>query len=351
LEVWEGHASDPEIRFKGSSGGILTALAVYCVEQAGMHGVLHTGQDPVDPIRNRTRLSRTRSELLAVTGSRYSPASVCDGLGLVEAAPSPCVIIGRPSEIAAVRNAARLRPELDRNVGVILSFFCAESPSTRGTVELLEKLGVDPASVCDLRYRGHGWPGHFAPTRAGDTGPCRKMTYSQSWEFLQAYRPWSVQFWPDGSGELADISCGDPWYEAPDGKNPGFSLVVARTERGCEIIAAAMAAGCLSLRPAERWKLAKSQSGLLAKKGSIWGRRLAMRLFGLPITRFIGLDLWHCWKPLAAEEKLRSTLGTIRRIITRKLYRPLKLDAHHAKPVGEPIPGKIATKPGQVWKA
>jgi coenzyme F420 hydrogenase subunit beta len=351
LEVWEGHACDEEIRFKGSSGGILTALAVYCVEQAGMHGVLHTGQDPVDPIRNRTRLSRTRSELLAVTGSRYSPASVCDGLGLVEAAPSPCVIIGRPSEIAAVRNAARLRPELDRNVGVILSFFCAESPSTRGTVELLEKLGVDPASVCDLRYRGHGWPGHFAPTRAGDTGPCRKMTYSQSWEFLQAYRPWSVQFWPDGSGELADISCGDPWYEAPDGKNPGFSLVVARTERGCEIIAAAMAAGCLSLRPAERWKLAKSQSGLLAKKGSIWGRRLAMRLFGLPITRFIGLDLWHCWKPLAAEEKLRSTLGTIRRIITRKLYRPLKLDAHHAKPVGEPIPGKIATKPGQVWKA
>ena len=345
LGVWEGHASDEEIRFKGSSGGILTAVAVYCVEQAGMHGVLHTGQDPADPIRNRTRLSRTRSEVLAVTGSRYSPASVCDGLGLVEGAPSPCAIIGRPAEIAAVRNAARLRPELDRNVGVILSFFCAESPSTRGTVELLENLGVDPASVRDLRYRGHGWPGHFAPTRAGDAEPCRKMTYRQSWAFLQAYRPWSVQLWPDGSGELADISCGDPWYEAPDGKNPGFSLVVARTARGCEIIEAAMAAGYLSLKPAERWKLAKSQPGLLAKKGSIWGRRLAMRLFGLPIARFDGLDLWHCWKPLAVEEKLRTILGTIRRIITRRLYRPLKLDARRAKPVGEPIPGCAPRRP------
>ena len=136
-----------------------------------LHGVLPTGQDPADPIRNRTRLSRTRSELLAVTGSRYSPASVCDGLGLVESAPSPCVIVGRPSEIAAVRNAARLRPELDRNVGVILSFFCAESPSTRGTIELLESLGVDPASVLDLRYRGHGWPGHFAPMPEDDLQP------------------------------------------------------------------------------------------------------------------------------------------------------------------------------------
>jgi coenzyme F420 hydrogenase subunit beta len=306
-----------------------------------MYGVLHTGQDSSDPIRNRTRLSRTRSELLAVTGSRYSPASVCDGLRLVESASSPCVIIGRPSEIAATRNAARLRPDLAKNIGVLLSFFCAESPSTRGTVELLEHLGVAPDSVGDLRYRGLGWPGHFAPTRTGDTEPCQKITYSESWSFLQAYRPWSVQLWPDGSGELADISCGDPWYKAPDGENAGVSLVVARTNRGCEIIEAAMAAGYLSLKPAEPWKLAKSQSGLLAKKGSIWGRRLAMRLFALPITRFDGLDLRHCWRPLAAKEKLRATLGTIRRIISRRLYRPLKLDGRRSKPVGAPIPGNL----------
>jgi coenzyme F420 hydrogenase subunit beta len=345
IRLWEGHAVDPEIRFKGSSGGVLTAISSYCLEQLGMHGVLHIAQDPTDPVRNRTRLSRSRSELLAATGSRYSPASVCNGLSLVEAAPAPCVIIGKPAEIAAVRNAVKLRPELDRKVGITLSFFCAESPSTRGTVELLEHLEVDPASVIDLRYRGYGWPGHFAPTRAGETGPCRTMTYRESWGFLQAYRPWSVQLWPDGSGELADISCGDPWYETRGEKNPGFSLVVARTERGREIIEAALAAGYLSLKPAERWKLTKSQSGILVKKGSIWGRRLAMRLFGLPITRFDGLDLWHCWKPLAVEEKLRAILGTIRRIITRKLYRRLKLDAHRSKPVGEPIPGNATRRP------
>jgi coenzyme F420 hydrogenase subunit beta len=337
VALWEGHATDPEIRFKGSSGGALTALSAYCVEVLGMHGVLHIAQDPDDPVRNRTRLSRTREELLAATGSRYSPASVCNGLGLVEASPAPCVVIGKPSEIAAVRNARKLRPELHRKVGVTMSFFCAESPSTLGTVALLEKLGVEPGSVSSLRYRGHGWPGHFAPTRAGDRDPCQKLTYRESWGVLQAYRPWSVQLWPDGTGESADISCGDPWYEEPDGKNPGFSLVVARTERGREIIEGAMAAGYLTLKPAEKWKLAKSQSGLLAKKGAIWGRRLAMRLLGLPVTRLEGLDLWHCWKLLSVGEKLRATLGTVRRVLTRKLYRPLELDAKSAKPVGAPI--------------
>ena len=54
VALWEGHATDPEIRFKGSSGGALTAISAYCLEVLGMHGVLQIGQDPDDPVRNRT---------------------------------------------------------------------------------------------------------------------------------------------------------------------------------------------------------------------------------------------------------------------------------------------------------
>jgi coenzyme F420 hydrogenase subunit beta len=337
VAIWEGHAVDPEIRFKGSSGGVLTAIGAFCIEVLGMHGVLHIAQDPDDPLRNCTRLSRIRPELLAATGSRYSPASVCYGLGLVESAPDPCVVVGQPSEIAALRNASKLRPALDQKVGVTLSFFCAGSPSTRGTVALLEKLGVDPLSVGSLRYRGLGWPGSFAPVRRGESEPCQKMTYHESWAFLQAYRPWSVQLWPDGTGELADISCGDPWYDEPDGKNAGYSLVLARTERGREIVEGAMAAGYLVLMPAENWKLVKSQSGLLAKKGAVWGRRMVLRMAGLPVTRFRGLSLWHNWKLLSFEDRLRSLFGTIRRVLTRKLYRAMILNTLNRVPVKSAI--------------
>ena len=31
LEVWEGYATDPEIRFRSSSGGVSTALALFCL--------------------------------------------------------------------------------------------------------------------------------------------------------------------------------------------------------------------------------------------------------------------------------------------------------------------------------
>ena len=333
IEMWEGHASDSEIRFKGSSGGVLTAIGAYCVEVLGMAGVLHIGQDAEEPLRNRTRLSRSREELLLASGSRYSPASVCNGLDLVERADAPCAVIGKPSEIAAVAKACKLRPALDERVGLTLSFFCAETPSTGGTVALLEKMKVATASLNDLRYRGLGWPGHFAPIRRGESVPSERMTYQESWAFLQAHRPWSVQFWPDGSGELADISCGDPWYEQPDGKNPGSSLVVARTERGRQIVRGAIESGYLMLTPAEMWKLDRSQAGLLRKKGAVWGRLMSMRLLRLPIPKFTGLRLFKLWGKLPFGDQLRSTLGTLRRGITRKLYQPLRLNQVASVPV------------------
>src|SRR5437899_1895716 len=74
LEIWEGYATDSEIRQHASSGGILSALSLYCLEQENMAFVLHSAADDEKPWMNRTVQSRTRMESLARTGSRYAPA-------------------------------------------------------------------------------------------------------------------------------------------------------------------------------------------------------------------------------------------------------------------------------------
>ena len=232
LELWEGYAVDPEIRLMGSSGGVLTALGQYCIERAGMHGVLHIAGDPSDPVRNRTRLSRTRADLMAATGSRYAPASACDQLRLIESAPAPCAFVGQPSEATALRKVLRLRPELQAKVGVILSFFCAGSPSTRGTQQFLQAHGFAPEDVAEIRYRGRGWPGWFSVLRRHSAEPTPVKSYAESWGFLQAFRPLSVNLTPDGSGEDADISCGDPWYRPVQDGEAGRSMVVVRIAAG-----------------------------------------------------------------------------------------------------------------------
>ncbi len=322
LEVWEGHAGDEAIHFSGSSGGALTALSLYGIEKGEMGGVLHVGMDSKSPLLNRTRMSRSREDLMKNVGSRYAPASVCDRLAEVEKSEAPCVVVGQPSEITALRKAQKQNSALDKNVGVALSFFCAGSPATEGTAELLRKKGINPEDVDGLRYRGHGWPGLFSVWKKGDETPALEMTYADSWAFIQSYRSWGVHLWPDGSGESADISCGDPWYRKVKKGEPGSSLIVVRTERGKKFLEGAVAAGYLKVKPSSLERVVLSQQNLLKKKGAAWGRLTTMKCFGIPTPDHVGQGLWKMWWRLSFKDKIGSTFGTARRLYRKGYLKP-----------------------------
>ena len=325
LEIWEGYACDDEIRHKGSSGGALTALSTYCIEKAGMAGVLHIGQSIHDAFANETRFSQSRQEILANAGSRYNPASACDRLDLIENAAAPCVFIGQPSEVTALKKAQAMRPELAKNVGLTLSFFCAGTPSTKGTKDLVRDMGQNLDELSQLRYRGHGWPGMFVTKAKGATDFKEHIPYRDTWRYLQKYRPMSTHLCPDGSGEDADISCGDPWHKSVKQDPKGFSLIVVRTERGRSILREAVAAGYLNVEPSSSQNLIQSQGYLIQKRGAVWGRVLAFKMLGLKTPKLKGYHLWQNWKALRTREKTQSIAGTLKRIIKRKLYKRLEV--------------------------
>ncbi len=334
LEVWEGYASDGAIRFAGSSGGAASALAIYCLERAGMRGLLHIDARPEAPYLNRTVLSRTREEVLRATGSRYAPASPCDGLGMVEAAAGPCAMIGKPCDIAGARNAARLRPVLEKNLGLTIAIFCAGTPSTQGTLEMLKAMGVDdPSRVRGVHYRGNGWPGLATVKSCDENGAERTatMTYAESWGgILQKHRQWRCYICPDHTGEFADISVGDPWYRPIPEGSPGHSLVLARTERGRAIVRAAIESGYLILERVEPRIVPASQPNLLTTRGALWGRLLALRLLGAPTPRYGGMPMLRFWiDRLTIKGKARSIIGTMRRVFRKGLRRRRPVVEYH----------------------
>lgn len=327
LEIWEGHAADPEIRFKGSSGGALTALSLHGLTGEGMAGVLHIGQNPLDPARNSTRLSRSREELMLCTGSRYAPASVCDRLDLVVSADAPCVVIGQPSEISALAKVITKESALAGKVGLTMSFFCAGTPATQGTLDLLGRFKVNPGGLEYMRYRGFGWPGFFTTRTKTEKESTEHIEYGDAWAFLQKYRPYSTHLFPDGSGEDADISCGDPWYRRVEKGEHGSSLIVVRTERGRQFLKRAIKAGALVAKPATVDQLNHSQENLIQKRRAVWGRILAFKLLGAPTPRYLGYSLFKNWSRLSWKDQFRSVFGTMRRIIQRGYYRKRHLIA------------------------
>jgi coenzyme F420 hydrogenase subunit beta len=82
--------------------------------------------------------------------------------------------------------------------------------------------------------------------------------------------------------------------------------------------------GYVSLVPLRPELLHRSQQELQLKRGAIWGRVLTMRALGVPAPRFRGFSLWRNWLRIPAQHKLRSILGTARRVIMRGYHAPLR---------------------------
>ncbi len=321
LEVWEGHASDPAVRYRGSSGGAATAIAAYCLERERMSAVLHIRADDNDPLKNRSVISTNREELLSAAGSRYAPASPCDGLGLLESIAGSGVFVGKPCDVEGLRKCESAKDALRDKVGLAIGIFCAGTPARLGTLELLRSLSIDPGHVAAIRYRGRGWPGEFeAVLRNGSDA--RRISYRQAWGFIQGYRPYRCYLCPDGTAEYADLSCGDPWHRTITDDDEGRSLILVRTQKGKRILRGAREEGYIHASPVDPEVLEMSQKNLLEKKAALWGRLVTMKLFGIPTPEYELRPLFRNWCNLPLSHKLRSTLGTARRILQRTYWKP-----------------------------
>jgi coenzyme F420 hydrogenase subunit beta len=325
LEVWEGYASDPEIRYRGSSGGVLSALALYCLEHEGMKSVVHSGKNAKEPWSNSTQVSTSRQQILAHSGSRYAPSSPCEELQEIENSDGPCVFIGKPCDAAAVSMLRAERSGLDRNLGLVLTFFCAGTPSTKGTLDLIDSLGVDRNDIRSVRYRGEGWPGEFRILQV-DGQKETSLSYAESWDRLTGHRPLRCNLCPDGVGRVADISCGDAWHKFGSPGDPGRSLVLVRTRRGQEILRRAMAAKYVELRLADDGEVLAAQTSLLSRRRELFGRLFALRLLGIPTPRCVNFFLLKSWLRLPLRRQVETVTGTLRRAVVRGWWRRRRPD-------------------------
>lgn len=335
LGIWEGWATDPEIRFRGSSGGLLSALSLYCLEAEGFAGVVHAGMDPAAPWMNRNFVSRDRRDILARAGSRYAPSAPCAALSDLGPEAGVHVFIGRPCDAAAVSELRRRDSTVRDAVGLVLTFFCAGTPSTRGTLDLLNALNVETGNVADVHYRGDGWPGHFRVVTRTPRAE-KALSYEESWKALTGYRPVRCNLCPDGLGRLADIACGDAWDHYEQHRNPGTSLVLVRTERGRRVLEAARQAGYVTLWPVGPGAVLRAQPNLLERRRALFGRLVAFRLAGAPIPSYRGFSLVRSWIRLGPMQQARTVFGTLRRIVQRGWHRPSRRTAdalarEHAK--------------------
>ena len=72
LRLLKGHSTDPEVRFLGASGGVISAIAEFLLQSGRVDFVLHIAADPAAALRTRVQLSRSRMDVMAAAGARYA---------------------------------------------------------------------------------------------------------------------------------------------------------------------------------------------------------------------------------------------------------------------------------------
>jgi len=318
VSVSTGYATDPALRFEASSGGAISALAIQALESGLVDRVVHTQADPDRPTRNRTVVSRSAAEVFAATGSRYISSSPLEVIERELAAGGSMAFIGKPCDLSALRRLATVDPRVDRQVPVMLSFFCGGIPSHKGVEAILAALDTPLSEVREFRFRGQGWPGK---TRAVTAAGAAEMTYADSWgRHLSKEVQFRCKICPDAVGGVADIACADAWYGGETGyptfeEQDGRSLIVARTAAGQSLLDAAQAAGRIAREPLAPTEIDLMQPAQARRKRLVPARLAALALTLQPRPRMAGLRLGEAMRQAGTGELVRNLLGTLRRIV------------------------------------
>lgn len=242
LAGYVGYACDNIIRQKSQSGGIVTALLCYLLEQNEIEGAI------VNNINAQTRrpqaiFASSKYELINTCGSYYAQSSVAKTILEHSDKKTAAVVLGCQAE------CLQLIRENCPNVNLpkyIIGLICAGQFSGDMIDDLILQCGCEANHLSEFRFRdkGHGWPGDVhITTSTKDYWLPKESRY----RLKQVYELHRCIVCYDQMNIFSDIVCGDPWGISNKQQPEGHTVVIARTEIGKKLLQNAARDGAIML--------------------------------------------------------------------------------------------------------
>jgi len=323
LEFFQGYSNDESVRYKSSSGGIISALLIYLLENKVVDGVIQIRVSEDDFLKNSAFVSHNKEDVLKCCGSRYAPASPLQNLNRILNDQKKYAFVGKPCDVRALKKFLLINPKFKNKFIFCISFFCAGTPSLNATYELIDKMGSCTSQMHSLKYRGEGWPGKA--TIIEKNGNHKFMNYEESWEkILGRKKEQFCRICPIGMGEYADITCGDYWdldsnmkptFEEKDGKN----VIVARTISGKELMYKATKSGYITFSKIDSSELKFIQPYQYTRQATLTAQCKALKILGKYVPDYNIESLKYIRKRIKFKIRIRYFFGTCKRIIKKQI--------------------------------
>lgn len=319
--LYSAYSTDSEIRTKGSSGGIISAIAIYLLEEKLVDSVLQVGYDSADYKKNQLQISKTKQEVLNCATSRYAPVSIFkDIFTILESSEDKFCFIGKPCDISGLKNVLQYYPQYRDRFVYYISIVCAGMPSFNATDKLIDSFNEIKKPISNLKYRGDGWPGFFSFT--DDNKKKFQMTYNDSWgKVLGRHIHFRCKVCPDGIGLQADIAVGDAW-STHDGypdftEREGESLVLLRTSKASVLFDEMLKHKKVVYRPLEMSTIKQMQPFQYNRRMHVAARITALLIIKQQQLNFKNVRIWSNLLHSPILRSIREFLGTAKRLVLR----------------------------------
>lgn len=318
MAVSNAWASDPVLRFAAASGGVTSALAIFLLETRKVDAILHVGVAESGYLLNKLYVSKSKDDVLHNCSSRYAPADVfSDIFKILDANRDTYAFIGKPCDIAAIKNTLGIYSKYKERIKFFLAIFCAGMPSYNATIKAISSFDKNCEPIT-LKYRGDGWPGYFKVKYVD--GTINRMTYKDSWgKILGRDLKFRCKICPDGIGMLADISSGDAWNTKdgyPDfNEEEGKNFCFIRTKQGQSIFDEAKKSGYIQTEKLTLSSIKEIQPHQYERRRVSVLRIVVVQLMTLGILNFKNTEYFKAFFELSVKTIIREILGTVKRFV------------------------------------
>ncbi len=249
-------STNDEVRYKGASGGFVTEILTYMLDNKLIDGalVLTTTADE-NGWREHAMIARTVEELRRAQKSKYLVVPALTPLAEMEKIEGTYAVVALPCYVHAIRKYQKVSPKLRKRLKYVIGLYCNVALEPNAYTDLCELKGIDFKDVTGLDFRFGDWPGGIhAAIKGGE--PVKVLKHEEMKDEFNTmklfYTPTRCNMCIDFSAEHADISVGDPWLRGPDGEyiyTDGRTTVLTRTDDGVKIVDDAVRDGYIKLEP------------------------------------------------------------------------------------------------------
>ena len=287
LNCYIGHSTDYDIRYNSASGGLVTQLLIFALEEGIIDGALVTRMNKENPLEPEPFIARTKGEIIEASKSKYCPVPA--NIALKEILESKedekFAVVGLPCHVHGIRKAELINEKLKEKIILHVGIFCAKTTNFLGTAFLFRRLKIGRNNIKKIDYRGDGWPGGMSIElkNSGKMFIPKSEYYDNGFE---SFIPTRCTLCSDHTSELADISFGDAWLPELVNDKTGTSIIISRSKVTEEILQRMVLKKIIERYEIDKNKVARSQGMFRSKKNKLNARIFFFKLFGRKVPNY-----------------------------------------------------------------